>query len=82
MDFLAIWEIIEENIVTILACIGTVLTVILKPQASQEKLAAKEKAKKEKRLAKLKNEQKQLVASAAANAKEQSILEQELEKNA
>ena len=82
MDFLAIWEIIEENIVTILACLGTILTVVLKPQASQEKIAAKEKARKEKRLAKLKTQQKELVNQAAANAKEQSILEQELEKNA
>ena len=82
MDFLEIWTLIEENLVTILACIGTILTVILKPSASQSALEERERQKKQKRLEKLQKQQKELVNKAQENAKEQSRLTEELKENA
>lgn len=82
MDFLEIWALIEENIVAILGCIGTILAVCLKPQKSAERIAANEKKKKEKRLEKLKKKQSTLIASAKENATEQEKLEKEIGANA
>ena len=82
MDFLELWTLIEENLVTILACIGTILTVILKPNASQSALEEKERKKKQKRLDKLQKQQSELVHQAQENAKEQSKLMEELKENA
>lgn len=82
MDFLEIWQIIEENLVTILGCIGTILAICLKPQKSAERIAANEKKRNEKRLAKLKQKQNALIAKAKDNAAEQEKLEKEIAKNA
>ena len=82
MDFLELWTLIEENLVTILACIGTILTVILKPSASQSALEERERKKKQKRLDKLQKQQSNLVHQAQENAKEQSKLMEELKENA